>query len=101
MASATAPSMGTRYAELVVHSSVIAGVGAPATMKAASILPSFSASAESAKLWYCALMSVSARPAAARTSVALKYTPEPGAPMETLLPFRSATLLMLGSMVTS
>ena len=40
--------MGTRYASLVVHSSVMAAVGAPATMKAASILPSFSASVLSA-----------------------------------------------------
>ena len=64
--------MGTRYASLVVHSSVMAAVGAPATMKAASILPSFRASVLSAKLWYWGLMSFSVRPAAVSTSMALK-----------------------------
>ena len=40
-------------------------------------------------------------PEASRTSTALKYTPEPGAPIETLLPFRSATLWILSFMVIS
>ena len=33
--------------------------------------------------------------------MALKYTPEPWEPMETFLPFRSATDLISGSQVTS
>ena len=33
-------------------------------------------------------------------SNALKYTPEPESPMETFLPFRSATVLMSGLVVT-
>ena len=32
--------------------------------------------------------------------MALKYTPEPGAPMDTDLPARSATVLMLALVVT-
>ena len=32
--------------------------------------------------------------------MALKYTPEPAAPMETFLPLRSATDLISGSVVT-
>ena len=42
--------------------SVMAVVGAPATMNAASILPSFRESAESPKLWYVGVMSLSVMP---------------------------------------
>ena len=52
-------TMGYTYSQalVVVHSSSMAGVGAPATMNAASILPSFRASAESPKERYWGTMS--------------------------------------------
>ena len=50
----------TRYTGLLVARSTTALVGAPATIKAASILPSFRLSVLSPKLWYTGLMPVSA-----------------------------------------
>lgn len=60
----------------------------------------FRESALSPKDWYVGLISCSVRPYAPSTSMALKYTPEPAAPMETFLPLRSSTDLISGSVVT-
>ena len=87
-----ASSKDNTLISLVAANSVTAVVGAPAVMKAATIALSLIALADSAKSRFCTLISSMLKPAAARICFALDSTPLPAAPIETALPFRSATV---------